>query len=300
MDRSSLGREAPPTGRIPHTDYVMTALEDGYGFGRTGDPAHPLQLAFGSGKSGMAFASIVSDQIMAEARISYFPPRKQWFITPGQQNLPENSLGNISQGEAVRQCLQCHTVTLPAHSLMPEKPFMGVGCEACHGPGEAHVVAMRAGDRTHRPMEKLGSWGGARINELCGRCHRTQQAVLAKNLSQRHTDLFQAFGLERSRCFRESQDQLTCVTCHNPHTDVATDEKAYTAVCLTCHSRPETGAARRIQAKICPVNRTEKCVECHMPKRSEPVFPGSPRRVADHFIRVNRDDRGAPPAGTVP
>ena len=110
---------------------------------------------------------------------------------------------------------------------------------------------------------------------------------------------FQAFGLERSRCFRESQDRLTCVTCHNPHTDVVTDEKAYTAACLRCHSRPQTGSAPRpVQAKPCPVNPSEKCVACHMPKRREPVFPGSPRRVADHFIRIYRNGTGAPPDGT--
>ena len=102
-----------------------------------------------------------------------------------------------------------------------------------------------------------------------------------------------------SRCFRESRDRLTCVTCHDPHTDVATDDKPYTAACLQCHSRPTTGSAPRpVQAKPCPVNAVAKCVECHMPKRREPVFPGSPRRVADHFIRINRDDRGAPLNGT--
>ncbi|HZO89452.1 MAG TPA: multiheme c-type cytochrome [Chthonomonadaceae bacterium] len=301
MDRRSLGGQAPPTGHIPNTDYVMTAQGDGFRFGRVGEQANPIQLAFGSGKSGMAFAAVLTEDVLAEVRISYFPPQRKWFITPGQQDLPPRSLGNITQGEHARQCLGCHTVTLPEHGLMPEQKFMGVGCEACHGPGGAHIAAMRAGDTAHVSMERLGAWGGKRINELCGRCHRTEREVLDKNLSLEHTDLFQAYGLEQSRCFRESQDRLTCLTCHDPHTDVATDENKYTAACLRCHSAPESGkSARLVNAKVCPVNPTRHCVGCHMPKRSEPVFPGSPRRVADHFIRVHREGNSESAAALLP
>ncbi len=37
-----------------------------------------------------------------------------------------------------------------------------------------------------------------------------------------------------------------------------------------------------------------------MPKRSEPVFPGSPRRVADHFIRVHREGNSESAAALLP
>lgn len=302
MDRKSLGAQAPPAGRVPNTRYAITdAQNGGYRFGLAGGRAFPLHLVFGSGKSGMAFTTAVSDTILAEARISYFPPRKHWYITPGMANMPDNSMGNISQGEAARQCLECHTVTLPKNSLMPSEKFMGVGCEACHGPAGRHVAAMRSGGGGAVQMERLGSLGATRVIELCGRCHRTARDVTTKKLPPEHTDLFQAHGLEQSRCFRESRDQLSCVTCHNPHTNARTDEASYVAACLKCHAAttPPTGngdGRRLVQAHLCPVNPRDSCVGCHMPKRAEPVFPGSPRRVADHFIRVNSEGSSAPPA----
>ena len=188
-------------------------------------------------------------------------------------------------------------ITLPTEALMPEQKFMGVGCEACHGPGGLHVEAVQKKDTTHLHMDKLGTLGGVRTNDLCGRCHRTEQDVVSKNLNQKHTDLFQAHGLAQSRCFRESGDKLTCITCHDPHTNVNENHKTYIPACLKCHAGPEANSSQLLaQAKICPVNPKDNCIQCHMPKRSEPVFPGSPRRVADHFIRAYR--AGANPLDT--
>ncbi len=287
MDRSSLGHQAPATGPIGVSGFELTALGDGYGFGRVDGPPHPLHFVFGSGKSGFAFASIPMDGVLAEAHMSYYPPMKRWFVTPGQQDLPLDSLGNVSSGDAARQCLGCHTVTLPEDTLAPERRFMGVGCESCHGPGGAHVAAMQRGDGEQLFMERMGSWGGSRINEMCGRCHRTEQQVLSKGLSVKHTDLFQAHGLAQSACFRQSKDKLTCLTCHDPHTDASTDPHHYVTVCLQCHSSgPGTGDAVLLRASICPVNARDRCLECHMPKVAEPLFPGQPRNIADHYIRV--------------
>src|ERR1051326_2704780 len=161
MDRQSLGDQSPPTGRITNTPFQLTKVGDGFGFGLIGKPMIPLQLAFGSGKSGMAFTVVVGSDRLAEAHMSYFPPRKQWYVTPGQENLAEGMPGNIMQGESARQCVSCHVVTLPESTLLPEKKFLGVGCESCHGPGEAHIAAMRTGDTAHGAMDHLGSLGGS-------------------------------------------------------------------------------------------------------------------------------------------
>jgi hypothetical protein len=143
-------------------------------------------------------------------------------------------------------------------------------------------------------MERFGAWGGARVNDLCGRCHRTEQQVIAKNLSQKHTDLFQAHGLAQSACFRQSRDQLTCLTCHDPHTNASSDERWYVKACLKCHAAPgKDGSAGRVQARICPVNPTDRCTGCHMPKIAEPLFPGQPRKIADHYIRIHRESQPA-------
>ena len=114
---------------------------------------------------------------------------------------------------------------------------------------------------------------------------RGQDAVKMGTEQEHMTNRFQAFGLTRSRCFQESRDKLSCVTCHNPHADAATDRRAYEKVCLSCHSgAPPT--AKTEQGKICPVNRTSGCVECHMPTR--PVFRSSiaPVTMAEHLIGI--------------
>lgn len=295
MNRESIGAQAPPSGSVPGTNYVMEALGERFVFGLTGGQRFPLDLAFGSGKTGMAFTKAIDKDTMAEARISWYPPGKKFYITPGMESMPENSMGNVTRGPAARQCLECHTIAVPVDSLMPERMFMGVGCEACHGPGRAHADARKAGDFRRGRMEKLGEIGGQKLVERCGRCHRTEKDVAEKNLPAGHTDLFQSYGLVQSRCFKESSDKLSCITCHDPHTDVSADEKGYEAVCQQCHTGPDSIVHPQrpllVRAKLCPVNKTDKCIECHMPKRAKPVFPGSPRRVADHFIRVNSASR---------
>ncbi len=285
-DTESLARERMPMGRVKNTDYQFGILGDRYAFGLVGGAMRPLDMAFGSGKSGIAFTVLAGKDAMAEARISYFPPGHSFYITPGQQGLSDRSLGNLARGDAARQCFPCHTITMPTDSLVPEKRFLGVGCESCHGAGGAHIDAVRRKDLANLRMERLGGLGGTRINAECGKCHRTAEDVASKNLPAQKTDLFQAHGLAQSRCFKESRDRLTCLTCHNPHTDVNTNEAQYESVCLDCHGGRKVANTSDVKAGPCPVNPTAKCIGCHMTRRPEPLFPGHKRMVADHFIRI--------------
>ena len=153
---------------------------------------------------------------------------------------------------------------------------------------------MKAGSTRELHMQKLGGLGGAELNQLCGRCHRTEQAVIEKNLSRNHTDLFQAHGISQSRCFRESQNKLTCLTCHDPHRNASKDESGYVNACLKCHSSSSSSSRPIPSAKVCPVNSRDKCIGCHMTPIAEPLFPGQPRSIADHYIRVHRQTARRP------
>jgi hypothetical protein len=112
---------------------------------------------------------------------------------------------------------------------------------------------------------------------------------------------FQAATLSWSRCFKESDDRLDCVTCHNPHQDVETKAAHYEARCLLCHAgagaeTPRAGdsSQRRLPAglkagaelKPCPMSPQRGCIGCHMPTVRD-VIPHS--AFTDHFIRVHRD-----------
>lgn len=105
------------------------------------------------------------------------------------------------------------------------------------------------------------------------------------------TNRFQPFGLSQSQCYRRSQGALSCLTCHDSHTNVSTDEKSYVAVCLSCHT---VNASRRPPPlrtsviHLCPVNPKGNCITCHMPSRKMIVNSKIPTLMADHFIRVNK------------
>src|SRR5207248_1010939 len=56
--------------------------------------------------------------------------------------------------------------------------------------------------------------------------------------------------------------------------------------CLGCHSAPVTS-----HAGLCPVNRTNGCVGCHMPSQTRGAFV-----IAEHWIRVHPEQKVKVPA----
>lgn len=295
--RRSLGEMAPSPGVIPRSGYTLIEREGRLLLASTGEDGKtlPLELAFGSGKTGMTFVAPQSGDRLVELRMSYFPSRKMWFTTPGQQAGMgmDNEPGRVFRGDLARRCVLCHATTIPAGSLRPDPKFYGVGCESCHGPGGAHVEAMRAGNLAKLHMERLGEGGATRLNQLCGKCHRTAKDIQPNTPDVSSTQRFQPYGLMRSLCFQKSSDALSCLTCHDPHTDSSTNQAQYEAACLRCHASDigTKTAPVGTAASVCPVNPRSGCIPCHMPPK--PLFPDTalPIQMADHFIRVHESLR---------
>jgi hypothetical protein len=288
-----LGALAPPLGMVTPTGPLFRRAGPGYELARLKDQnaARTLDLALGSGKSGMTYVAIVKNWRVAEVHMSYFPRLKRWFITPGQEDMQQNSFGRTYPSDISAKCILCHAVRTGETSLLPRPEFFGVGCESCHGPGSAHVAAVRAGQTNDLHMERISSWGADRINAMCGHCHRTAGDITRPE-DYTATNRFAAYGLMLSQCYQQSHNTLSCVTCHDPHTNASTDPNHYIANCLNCHSGADTkqgaGVATThdaVQGKRCKVNPTSKCLDCHMPRR--PVFHGVPVTMRDHYIRIN-------------
>jgi hypothetical protein len=311
MTLTALGALAPRPTRFKNTICAIAISGDSYVLSNPEtEETKPLTYALGSGKQGMTFIAI-QDTDVFEMRKTYSPRIAQWYPTPGQEegdNNP-NYVGKMWLGDDARACILCHAVTTPADKLDPEPKFMGVGCESCHGPGSAHIAAMngqgetkteiKTGAKTDTKMEHLATWGGRQIDDLCAKCHRSSADVAELPPRQRRTQRYMVYGLELSRCFKQSKDHLTCITCHDPHTDARTDTKSYEQICLSCHTKPSgtagppntaAGGFADLHKTVCPINPRSGCLTCHMPQRSLFTDNGNriPVTMADHYIRVNR------------
>jgi hypothetical protein len=84
------------------------------------------------------------------------------------------------QGEVGRWslvCIKCHTTygqaippdELAAGSSLPRVAEFGISCEACHGPGQAHVRAQQSGERAG--LFHPGKAAHDRASQVCGQCH---------------------------------------------------------------------------------------------------------------------------------
>lgn len=289
FDKANMGIHWPKSGPIKDTHFVLYENGGGYSLGWKDDPssAVPMQFALGSDRIAFTYISLPDAHTLIELRQSYFAPLHSWLTTPGEDFVEDRALGRSFDEENARHCLGCHSVTLPENSLTPEPRFYGVGCESCHGPGKAHIAAIQAGKTDDIQMEHLHTLGATKLNELCGRCHRTEKDITPDKVAM--TQRFEPYGLMKSRCFLESGDTLSCSTCHDPHTDVSTDQKGYEKACLTCHAPASGFGPADPKRKACPVNPRSGCIPCHMPKRKLTI--DQPFTMAEHYIQANPPEK---------
>lgn len=88
---------------------------------------------------------------------------KRLVLGAGQWNLQENKWQLAKGGEDwLKECAGCHTTGYnPTAETYIE---LGIGCEACHGPGSEHV---KNPTRDNIPVNKLEALDAA----ICGQCH---------------------------------------------------------------------------------------------------------------------------------
>jgi hypothetical protein len=207
----------------------------------------------------------------------------------------------IGVRDGVVRCLYCHVTRsrdfrdpLPESGAGPAAADAGIGCERCHGPGKNHVLAIEA-DLADRAIMNTGGKEAESINKQCSDCHVVGPPSLILSAPD-DPSFIRSPGvtLTVSRCFTESGGALSCLTCHNAHYDADRSTSYYEARCLSCHrsaqaspastkpSRGPTGSPPRA-APVCPVNATNECLGCHMPKIKVAALHMS---LTDHYIRV--------------
>jgi len=239
---------------------------------------------------------------LVELRLTYYGRAHHWDFTPGQPVGRRQSrlVGRFVTPREAARCFVCHATAVVADggNVKPEASLLGIGCEACHGPGAGHVAAVKRGDRDLR-MPKLARLRDRISLELCGQCHRTPAArAMAPEAAVSQLARFQGLALARSACFRGSQGRLSCITCHDPHRDAnRTSHAEYDATCRSCHDPKDEhrtpnawtrGAGTpRTPHLVCKRAPAGDCVSCHMPE--QPVDMPTEPRFRTHWIRVWND-----------
>ena len=252
---------------------------------------------------------------------------QRWFdLYPGQKLQPGDPLHWTGiQQTANFMCVDCHVTNFrkgfdaAADRYNSTWSELGVGCEACHGPGGAHVanprtklaarLPTRAGivwgtDPAQRPQVATPAAGQIAEVETCARCHaRRSQLTDAVHAGQPFADGFRLSPLDRGlyRADGQMQDEVfnhgsflqsrmfakgvTCSDCHDPHSQKLRAEG--NALCTQCHEPAKFDAmAHHFHT---PDSKAGQCVSCHMPTVTYMVV--DPRH--DHSFRVPRPDLSA-------
>jgi hypothetical protein len=246
----------------------------------------PVEWAFGAGKQAVTFVTRVNPEWYLEHYFSYYAAGARFAPTPGQADLKPSTLplamGVLYQTadpqSGIAGCFECHStgpVSFGAErKIQPTE--LGVHCESCHGPGEAHRDAASAGEtgKSRNLIRNPRRLTAAEISRECGTCHRAPPPQgVTTDWSNAWNVRHQPIYLNQSACFLKSRGELSCLTCHDPHTDPRNGDSYYNEKCRSCHNQ-----TRQPPARACG----PECIECHMPR----VSPQAYLRFTNHWIGV--------------
>jgi hypothetical protein len=273
----------------------------------SGSETAAIKWAFGSNVA-QSWLFERKDGETYEARVTYFHALNGLNFTPGRaldSPLTTEEAMDRQVGHAeVYQCFACHTTESGTGKTFDESKLIpGVKCEACHGPGRAHINSIEEAPTAHiqaaGAKKQLNIFNPRDLTpeesvDFCGACHGSYWDVMLSVAANSDTrPRFEPYRLEQSKCWNKKDARLTCIACHDPHKPLDTNQSDYDHVCLGCHSSGSTqlGAVAQSSAKSsCPI-ASKSCTSCHMPQ----VFvPSMHRSFPDHRIRVAREGEAVP------
>ncbi|EEE36361.1 tetratricopeptide TPR_2 [Rhodobacteraceae bacterium KLH11] len=252
----------------------------------------------------------------------------RWYhLYPDQDLPPDDGLhwtGPYKNWNA--RCAECHATgyvknyEAEAARYASTQAEIGVGCEACHGPGSAHIDWV-GGQAPPDGLNAFGfsmSWGRGQTEaeiQQCAGCHSRREALAdgnplpgtpyhdAYNLAPLRPGLYHPDGqildevyvygsFLQSRMYARG---VGCMDCHDPHrAELKADGNG---ICTQCHSpagNPDFPTLRLAEYDT-PAHHHHpagsegaQCKNCHMIER---VYMGVDGR-RDHSFRIPRPDLG--------
>jgi predicted CXXCH cytochrome family protein len=257
--------------------------------------------------------------------------KKRWFhLYPDQGNKAGDGLhwtGPDKNWNA--RCAECNATAFEKNYDVATKSYastqaeIGVGCEACHGPGEAHTSWAGAPEGFDPSVwSDVGPQGltvhfdAANVEaeiQQCAGCHSRREQLAASSpppgtlfadnyrLALLRDGLYHADGQILDEVYvygsflqsKMSAAGVTCTNCHEPHTNQLKAEG--NGVCTQCHSPQGNPGFPSLKPAFYDGpehhfhetgSEGAQCASCHMPERFFMVVDG--RR--DHSFRVPRPD----------
>ena len=262
--------------------------------------------------------------------IAWDTDKRRWFhLYPDEPMGHEERLHWTARDQTWnRMCADCHSTDYEKNYDTGTDTYrstwhaVNVGCQACHGPGQAHVKWARDAEQT---SAKTYADTGLTVNfkagdahyqvDACARCHARRHAVsagfehgrpllddfmpelLRENLyhadGQILEEVYVYGSFVQSKMYRAG---VACTDCHNPHSLAL--RQPGNGLCLQCHQEQPDARFKGLTAKrydtpahhFHPADSAgATCVNCHMPAKTYMVV--DPRR--DHSFRIPRPDLSA-------
>jgi len=277
-----------------------------------------LEWIIGAGENGIGGLVRQGDYVF-QAPLSFYSKARRWELSPGYE------LGNAGFNRPILPgCISCHS---GRSNLMPEgnghfgnPPFseLAIGCENCHGPGLAHVLAHQVGFENDQGQDSSivnpASLAPALADNICMSCHQTGDVrvlkpgkdykdfrpgaplddtlsilmVPPKRGSPPQQDLLEHYySVTLSKCYRASGEKLSCITCHDPHVEPTRAEapEYFKNKCMACHTEKSCTLPLQVREHQQPA---DDCAGCHMQKRD--VREISHSSITNHRILTRPDE----------
>jgi hypothetical protein len=244
------------------------------------------RYALGSGTRGLSFL-VERDGGLYQSPIAWYTQEKRWDLAPGYR------IQNLHFDRPITlDCLFCHTNRVEAAAGRPPV-FHGlaIGCERCHGPGELHARRPERVDGRDMTIVNPADLEPPALREaVCEQCHwqgSARSSLPGRSAFDYRPGLpFDAFvrvsesqadpilrrsavghveQMRQSRCYRQSDGRLGCISCHDPHRLPEPGERVayYRGRCLECHAED---ACRLPHAARIARSPEDDCTACHMPR----------------------------------
>ncbi len=269
--------------------------------------------ALGSGTTGRSYLIRRAKAALHMSPITWYSDNKLWQLSPGYDKF------NYHFERAIKEdCLFCHSNpvkrVIGTRNRYQEPIFEhghAIGCERCHGPGELHVRLQNNPGQEKLPDDTIvnpGKLSPTLRDAVCEQCHLLGEERVVR-LGRKRFDYRPGLPLNsilavfvrpkqngdkrlvshveqmvESRCYKDSNGRLGCISCHDPHRTPKLEEKVtfYRTKCLTCHDDSGTpcNASMVKRKKV-----DDSCFHCHMPRH--PSADISHTSVTDHRVPRN-------------